>query len=199
MIKRSNFNQWKSWHVIRKEVNKVVKYRTRRGIKNSHIFFSFSRRQGFAKYCRRYAGLLASPRSTCAWKPNGTGKLTCLISSKLDVAKLNVVVKLGSVLLLIEIKHWKGILWLYSCTRRADVFFFFKRDPKVIWRRGRQGVNFSLRIIFWLAQLSVSRKSKLIAQQNFTALEATRNIMVFLLLRKPMLITLLSSLLLKYQ
>ena len=85
-----------------------------------------------------------------------------------------VVVKLGSVLLLIEIKHWKGILWLYSDVQgiwpaeQAFLFcfvlfclFFSKCDLKEY-----EG------IIFWLAQISVSWKSMSIVQQNSPALQA---------------------------
>ena len=42
-------------------------------------------------------------------------------------------------------------------------------------------------------------KSKSIAQQNSPALQATRNIIKLFIEREPMLITLLASLLLKYQ
>ena len=105
----------------------------------------------------------------CHWNAKGTGKLTCPINSKLDVTKLNVVVKLVSVLQLIEIKHWKGILWLYSCTRNIvcrGAFFFFKALPKGLRRKARQGVNLSLGIIFWLTsnlgqlKVQVDRKEK---------------------------------------
>ena len=109
-------------------------------------------------------------RICCRWNANGTGKLTCPINSKLDVTKLNVVVKLVSVLQLIEIKHWKGILWLYSCTRnivcRGAFFFFSKRYPKVYGGRLGKGSTSPLESFFDSPQISVSWKSKSIAKKN---------------------------------
>ena len=80
------------------------------------------------------------------------------------------------------------------------VFCFFpKRDPKVYGGRAGKGSTSILESFFDSPQISVSWKSKSIAQQNSPALQATRNIIKLFIEREPMLTTLLASLLLKYQ
>ena len=85
--------------------------------------------------------------------------------------------KLGSVLLLIEIKHWKGILWLYSDVQgiwpaEQAFLFCFVLFCFVLFVFSKCDLKEYEGIIFWLAQISVSWKSMSIVQQNSPALQA---------------------------
>ena len=100
ITKRGNFNQRKSWHVIRKR-NQHSFWSIVPGevLKNSHILFYFFSRRDFAKNCWSIVWSTGQVNvlllSSGDWKPNGIGKLTWPVESKLDVTKLNVVVKLA--------------------------------------------------------------------------------------------------------
>ena len=104
MTKRGNFNQRKSWHVIRKR-NQHSFWSIVPGevLKNSHVlfYFIFFFTQRLCKKLLKYCLIWSTGQlkvlllSSGNWKPNGIGKLTCPVKTKLDVTKLNVVVKLG--------------------------------------------------------------------------------------------------------
>ena len=112
ITKRGNFNQRKSWHVIRKR-NQHSFWSIVPGevLKNSHIFFFFFTQRlckKLLKYCLNhrpskrpvaFVWWLKTQRywkaDVARWEQTGCNEIKCSCQ----------------VSLLIEIKHWKGILW----------------------------------------------------------------------------------------